>query len=170
MRSELARRWCAALSGLVIRHHDPAVRVEVAITDEELPQLSLTVFNCVDTSVPHEKRLESLAISTVRLTHWPGEDLAGIWMAVAWAGYLQHEALEMVSTAGVRCLDPHAARDAPHRLRPYAVDRGLRDGLPVELTPDSLRRALETAMDPDVADWIIARARENPAAGLPGRG
>ncbi len=80
-------------------------------------------------------------ISTVYLTFFPGKKLAQQWFAAAWAGYLQHEALEYTSAGSANPLDPHTE---PYDTNPF--NRGLRDGFPVELTVATLHKALETVM------------------------
>lgn len=152
----LAIQWAAALDGLDVRHHDPLVEVALQLSNEVTPSLAIWVMNPIDTAKSTVERMKMLAISTTRLTFFPGAWLARIWIAVGWAGYVQHEALELVTVHGVRPCDPHApAATVPHRLSPFARDRGLRDGLPPELTPLTLQRALETAMDAEIAEALL---------------
>jgi hypothetical protein len=74
----------------------------------------------------------------------------------AWSGALasvQHEALELVTVGDLetRPLCPHA--------EPYAenpCNRGLRDGLSPELTPESLIGALAVVMDREHAERLVS--------------
>lgn len=132
--------WYDALRDLVIRHHDPEVQVEVRVTNEDPPYLHLRVLNCVDTSVREFTRLPSLAISSVQLTFFPGVTAARAWLAAGWAGYMMHEALELVTVGGdpkQRALDPHSGPEN---------DKGLRRGLPAVLTPETLAAAMSLVL------------------------
>ncbi len=144
--TSLGKQWYEALKDLVIRHHDPAVEVEVRVTNEDPPYLHLRVLNCIDTSQPlgpsrEVTRLPSLAISSVRLTYFPGVAQAREWLAAAWSGYIAHEALELVTVGGdpkARVWDPN---DGPEK------DRGLRRGLPADLTPETLETAMSLVIN-----------------------
>ncbi len=98
-------------------------------------------------------RMGRFVISNVKLTYFPGIDLARKWLASAWAGYIQHEALELVTVGGTldRPLCPHTETAAGT----YAYDRGLRDGLPIELTPATLERSLCVVMEPEHARALM---------------
>lgn len=120
------------------------------------PQLALHVENTIETTKHDGTRLARLNVATTSLAWWPGARLFRTWLAVAWAGYIQHEALELVMADGVRLYDPHVPIASGHRLSPYAHDRGLRDGFPPELTRDTMLRALCTAMDREVAEQLMA--------------
>lgn len=138
----MVRLWADALAPVVVRHPDARVSVLVELTVDD--SLVMSVENATDTEThqPHERN--PLVVSCVRLSYFPGTDLAQKWLAAAWSGYCQHEALELVTILGTgrRPLDPHANPypDAP-------CNRGLRDGLPVVLTPRSLVAALAVCMD-----------------------
>lgn len=141
----LVEEWMAALRGMVIRHPNPEVEVCVELSGENVPSLCVRCpgTRCTTTGLP----LPNFVVSNVALTYFPGAALARIWLACAWVGYLQHEGLELVQYKGERPLDPHTP--------PFLYDRGLRQGFPVELTPETLRGTLEVVVSPEVADEII---------------
>lgn len=106
------------------------------------------------------KVMRDFTISCVRLTYFPGVRLAQAWFAAAWAGYLLHESLELVTLAGDRAakvLDPHAE---PYTTNP--INRGLRVGFPVELTPQTLLATLRLVMDPADADALYLTLGGSP--------
>lgn len=151
----LAAQWWAALSGLEVRHPNGRSRPVLQVLTTEPPQLyvGLDETTCTLTGEPRR----DFAISTVALTYFPGERLARRWFAAAWAGYCQHEALELVTLVGDRAakvLDPHAE---PYATNP--VNRGLRVGFPVELTPWTLLQTLCLVMDQDAAVELMNEAR-----------
>lgn len=148
--SKLSDLWRAALHALEVRHPNGMSKVVLRVTDGDAPMLhvGLDETTCTMTGAP--KR--NFCISNVRLTYWPGTRVAQAWFAAAWSGYLQHEALELVTLAGDRSqkvLDPHAE---PYQANPW--NRGLRDGFPVELTPATLLATLRIVMEPADADAI----------------
>lgn len=152
--SETVRLWADALAPLVLRHPCPTSKPVVTLSDHGTDAyLTLEVEDAIDTRTgePHERN--PLLISQVRLTYFPGTRLARQWLAAAWAGLAQHEALELVTLGGRIVLNPH---DEPHRENPW--NRGLRDGLPRELTPATLRKALAVVMDLDWADVLMSLA------------
>lgn len=136
----LAARWAMALRDLEVRYPDPEVWVELKLTTAEQPVFTLVVGNVMDTRSGHRK--SELVISCVTLAIWPGEELCRMWVAAAWAGYLQHEALELVTYNLKSPLDPH---EEPYEANPF--NRGLRDGLPARLDGPALIKALATVMD-----------------------
>lgn len=146
----IAQQWAAALADVIVRHPDRSVPVRATLRDGHPPELEIAI----DTrcSTQPTKALPGFILSTVRLSFFPGQALARAWLAAAWAGYIQHEALELVTVGGLemRPIDPHAP--------PFDTDRGLRDGMPPELTPETLRRALCVAMEPAAADRLIEEA------------
>lgn len=155
---EIATCWRAALAGLEVRHPNGRSRAVLRVSDGDPPVLyvGLDETTCTLTG----ERKVDFAISCVRLTYWPGERLARAWFAAAWAGYLLHEALELVTLAGDRAakvLDPHAA---PYATNP--LNRGLRDGFPVELTPSSLLATLRLVMDRADADALYLTLGGSP--------
>jgi hypothetical protein len=134
--------WRDALAGLEVRHPNGRSNVVLRVLDGEPPSLYVGLDQtwCTRTG----ELWAPFTVSCVRLTYWPGAQLAQQWFAAAWSGYLQHEALELVTLAGdrnARVLDPHAE---PYATNP--VNRGLRDGFPVELTPESLLDTLALVM------------------------
>ncbi len=145
--TELATKWLGALQGMVIRHPNPRSKVVVRLTDGDVPHLYFGLDVATDTTDPNRK-MKDFAISTVSLTYWPGIRLARAWVAAAWGGYCSHEALEMVTVGDLktRPLDPHERVE---------WDRGLRDGLPVELTPETLLKSLAVVMQTDVAERFV---------------
>lgn len=138
---EVVGAWERALKGLRVRHPDPSGLPRISFSHGHL---HVGCGNVTDTltSTPRD-----LPIASVRLDYFPGDDLARKWFAAAWAGYLQHEALELVTYEGVSPLDAHAE---PYATNPY--NRGLRDGFPPVLNRETLVRAFAVVMDPaDVA-------------------
>ena len=143
----LGTAWRDALSALEVRHPNGRSKVILRVQDGDPPELYVGLDETTCTATGAIKR--DFAISTVRLTYWPGTDLAQKWFAAAFAGYIQHEALEFVTIAGrrdLRPLDPHAE---PYIENPQ--NRGLRDGFPVELTMRSLEATLDLVMPHDDA-------------------
>lgn len=143
--SGIGTMWAAALAPMSIRHPDPAPTVELELIHGGPPRLCFRLDAHRDT-VDREQRHQPFVVSTVSLTFYPGARLARMWVAAAWAGYVMHEALELVHVAGVRSIDPHA--DVAH-------DMCLRDGLPVDLTPQTLRRTLELVMRPHAVAALL---------------
>lgn len=134
----LAERWRAALSELTVRHPDDRRTVLLDVTDGAPPLLVVHVTNTPCTVSGDIKA--DFYVSTLNLRCWPGVRLAQIWAAAAWAAYIQHEALELVSFHDVarRPLDPHEPGGE--------WDRALRLGLPVDLTMESLEASLACVM------------------------
>jgi hypothetical protein len=149
--SELAVHWRDALAALEVRHPNGRSQVVLRVIDGGPPQLYVGLDETTCTLTGETKR--DFAISTVKLTYWPGVTLAQQWFAAAWVGYLQHEALELVTIAGDRgrkVLDPHAE---PYSTNP--LNRGLRVGFPVELEPTSLAETLEMALGDEVMIELV---------------
>ena len=142
----LAGLWADALRDVVIRHPNPSARPLIDIDESGEPVLRISVSNHRDTGDRDNGAWESFTISNVRLTYFPGERLARAWIAAAWAGYLQHEALELVTVDGLAILNPH---DKPYDSNPW--NRGLRAGLPAVLNRTTLVAALATVMDREYA-------------------
>ena len=142
--SPIAWSWYNALKSLVIRHPNGRSRCILRVADGNPPVLyvGLDETTCTKTG----EVMRDFAISNVKLTYFPGERLARMWFAAAWVGYLQHEALELVTLDGVAVIDPHAE---PYPTNP--ANRGLRDGFPVELTRESLFKTLKLVMPYDDA-------------------
>lgn len=137
--------WASALREIHIAHPDPSSTVALTL-DGDPARLQVTVLDARDTLDP-DHVMPRFEISTVRLAWFPGPEVARAWIAVAWAGYMQHEALERVTAGGARPIDPH--------LPPHSYDRGLRHGFPPVLTPDSLRQTLRLAMDDAAVDALM---------------
>lgn len=149
--NEMVRLWAGALAPLVIRHPNPAARPTVTLsTHEGVALLTLEVADALDTRTDEPHPANPLLISQVRLSYFPGAALARVWLAAAWAGLAQHEALELVTMGERIVLNPHAE---PHRETPW--NRGLRDGLPPMLTPETLVTALAVVMPRDVAEAFV---------------
>lgn len=144
-----AELWDDALRGLEVRHPNGRSRVILRVTGGMSLYVGLDETWCTLTG----RRMVDFAISTVALMFWPGTTLARRWFAAAWAGYCQHEALELVTLAGdrsVKIIDPHAD---PYPTNPS--NRGLRDGFPVALTPESLLDTLSLVMPRDAAIALV---------------
>lgn len=149
----LAAAWRDALAELEVRHPNGWSRVLLRIDDGDPPVLFAGLDETTCTVTGAAKR--DFTISCVRLTYWPGMRLAHAWIAAAWAGYCQHEALELVTLAGnrsARVLDPH--------FEPYAtnpINRGLRDGFPPVLTPETLIDTLALVMPRQDAERLAMK-------------
>lgn len=146
MSLDLYRLWGAAIRKTVVRHPNHEARPILDLRPDTAPLLVWSIENHRDTRDTRDVKWEAFTLSNIRLTFWPGERLAIAWIAAAWAGYLQHEALELVTVDGENPLDPHRQ---PYPLNPW--NRGLRDGMPPELTPETLVRALAVVMPEDEA-------------------
>lgn len=143
-----ADQWRAALADVVLRHPNGRSAPVVRVIDGDPPSLYVGLDCTWCTGDGHE--MTDFAISTVRLTYFPGVQLARMWLAAAWVGFLQHEALELATVDGVAVLNPH---DEPYVSNP--VNRGLRNGFPVELTYESTVAALELIMARSEAERMM---------------
>lgn len=151
-RSPLFWCWYDALRSVVVRHPNGISRPVLRLVDGGVvPHLYVGLDVTTDTSDP-TKTFRDFAISTVELLVWPGEQIARAWFAAAWVGYLQHEALELVTVGDLKtkCLDPHAE---PYTTNP--ANRGLRVGFPVHLTWDALVDTLALVMGHDEAVKMV---------------
>lgn len=146
--SAIALQWESALVPMVIRHPDPAPTVELELTYGNPPQLSFRLDSHRDTVEPCRKH-SPFNVSTTMLTYFPGQRLARAWVAAAWAGYVMHEALELVTVDGVRPIDPHASP---------SLDVCLRVGIPPLLTPDTLRASLGVVMTSEAVSALMEAA------------
>jgi len=148
--SVLTQQWASALQDVVVRHptDEPVI---LALVNAEQPVLRVALAKTRDSRDP-SNLMCGFVISNVTLSYFPGVKLARQWLAAAWSGYIQHEALELCTVGGLldRPLDPHA--------EPFQYDRGLRDGLPVVLTPQTLERALRVVMEPEHARALMEAA------------
>lgn len=141
----LSQEWAEALQGLTIRHPNPGIEVVCTLTPSDPPVLAIACPNTLDTR--DGTPIPNFVVSNVTLSYFPGPELARIWLVCAWVGYLQHEGLELAIYQGQRVLDPHAP--------PFQYDRGLRQGFPVILTPESLAQTLEVVMSREVAQVVV---------------
>lgn len=141
-------QWYDALEGVIVRHPDRRNTVKLELLSG--PSLSISMDKV--TSTVSEELWSPFQISTVKLSYFPGVDLARKWLAAAWAGYCAHEALELVTVGDwkTRPLDPH---EEPYPTNPY--NKGLRDGFPVELTPETLRLSLLLVMSPEQVSVLM---------------
>jgi hypothetical protein len=143
----LADAWRDALEGMTFEHLDRSVTPTFEIIGGvDSPALAVSAENAVDTVTG--QRIASLKVSTVQLSYFPGKTVARRWLAAAWAGYMQHEALELVRIEdGTRPIDPHGPD--------VELDRGLRHGLPVVLTPESMLRSFCAVMPEERARQMV---------------
>lgn len=141
----LAESWRAALAPLEIRHPNGRSRPVLRVLDGDPPSLYVGLDETTCTQDP-TRTMRDFAISTVKLMYFPGAELARRWLAAAWVGYLQHEALELVRVDGVPVLNPH---DEPYEACPW--NRGLRAGFPVELWPGNIDETLALVMPREAA-------------------
>lgn len=137
--TDLGRRWFDALFGIVARHPNGLSRTLLTISSDDV--LTVALDRTLDTRDLATEMRAPFVISCVRLTFFPGEQRAREWFAAAFAGYVMHEALELVTFGGRAVLDPHA--------EPYATspaNRCLRDGFPPVLTDETLARAMKVVL------------------------
>lgn len=133
LRNPIALEWLGALTGMRIEHPNAESTVIVRLTNDPCIHLGLDHTRDTVTGV----RRDRFAVASTRLVYFPGPALAREWLAAAWCGYMQHELLETVTYDGARVCDPHTP-DYPHG--PY--NWTLRDGMPRELTPEALAKAM----------------------------
>jgi hypothetical protein len=150
--SSLTQQWVGALRDLVIRHPNGKSTTIITIVDGPEPTMMLWLDETRD-SRDRSKRMRRFVISNVRLTYFPGVDLARKWMAAAFASYCLHEALECCTVGDfvTRPLDPHAETEPGV----FGNDKGLRDGLPVVLTPETLATTLAVPLYPSAVQALI---------------
>ncbi len=137
--------WEDAVASMEILHLDPTCEPVISVLDAPEPRLSIAVLNARDTA-RQDRRIPRLEVATVRVTYWPGETLAKTWLAIAWSGYIQHAALELVFADHMRVVDPHVNPELQH---------GLRLGFPAVLTPETLANTLEIALTHDLVVKMI---------------
>lgn len=144
----LTEQWRQALADVVIRHPNRESRVLLELYESAEPTLRIALDRTWDSRT--DELITPFVISNIRLTFFPGVDLARQWLAAAFAGYVQHEALELVTVGDLvtRPLDPHAP--------PFTFDKGLRQGMPVVLTPETLVKTLAVVMPQDAAERMCA--------------
>lgn len=153
--SDLTQQWVQSLQPVVLRHPSRDSVPVLNLIDGPAPTLCLYLKETRD-SRDWNVRMPRFIISNVKLTYHPGDDLARKWLAAAWAGYIQHEALELCTLGGTieRPLCPHTQTEEGI----YGYDKGLRDGLPVELTPETLARTLALVMYPRALEQLLEAA------------
>lgn len=137
-RFELTRQWAAALEHVIVRHPNRAITPLLTLDDATEPNLHFELD--ANPSSDSDEVIAPFRITNVRLSYFPGARLAQQWLAAAWACFLQHEALELVTVGDLktRALDPHETRDR--------LDHVFHTGLPFTLTPETLLKALTTAI------------------------
>lgn len=128
--------WADALAPLRLEHPNRISKVLVRLVDAVHPLLSLSLDQIPDNDDPTRLK-ERFQISSVTLRFFPGDEGARLWLTCAFAGYVMHEALELATVGGLRIADPHRE---PYETNP--LNRPLRDGFPVELTPETMATAL----------------------------
>lgn len=146
--SDLFRQWREALSEIKVVHPDRRCTPMVALESGDPPRLTVGLDKAWSTRTGKFLR-SPFIISNLSLTFFPGKKLAQQWFAAAWAGYLQHESLELTTVDGENILDPHEND---------IYNRGLRDGLPAILTPDAMFDALLTVMPAFAARKLFTSA------------
>lgn len=134
----LTRQWADALENVIVRHPNRSITPLLTLDDGPEPMLHFELDN--NPSSDSDEVISPFRITNVRLTFFPGERLARMWLAAAWACFLQHEALELVTIGDMktRALDPHENR--------ARLDYVFHTGLPFALTPASLEAAIATAI------------------------
>lgn len=140
MRHPIGRSWARAIQNVILRHPNefsqPLLELTTAGRDA---YLHFAVDRIKDTSDPNRLMRAPFRIASVKLTYFPGDKEAREWLAAAWFGYVGHETLEMITIDDLKTkvLDPHAE---PYETNPH--NRCLRDGMPPELTPETLARTM----------------------------
>jgi hypothetical protein len=144
---ELTRQWADALADVIVRHPNRNITPILTLTDATEPDLAFELDS--NPSSDADEVIAPFRITNVRLTFFPGVRVARAWLAAAWACFLQHEALELVTIGDfrTRALDPHLNRDR--------LDYVFHTGFPFALTPDTLLAALATAIPIDEAKELI---------------
>ncbi len=147
--SLLHNQWRDALKPMIIRHPNRVSTVHLTLADGGEPMLKFSLDKAFDTTDLTKMFRAELHISTVCLKFFPGTVLAQAWIQAAWVGYLQHEAMELVTIGNLatRPLDPHNVT--------MMYDRGLREGLPTNLTPQSMIRAFTVIMPQIIVDQFV---------------
>lgn len=134
--SPLTEMWRDALAPLEVQHPNLISRPHVRLGDAQFPIFTLSLDRIPDNLDPSQVK-ERFQISTVKLKFFPGVEGARLWFACVWAGFLMHEALELVAVDGRRVADPHTE---PYERNPF--NRCIRDTLPSELTLETLHAAI----------------------------
>lgn len=144
---ELTRLWADALTDVIVRHPNRNISPILTLDDGSEPILHFELDS--NPSSNSDEAITPFRITNVRLTYFPGVDLARKWLAAAWACFLQHEALELVTIGDfkTRALDPHENRGR--------LDYVFHTGLPFVLTPETLLEALTTAIPRAEATLLV---------------
>lgn len=116
----------------------------LTIEDSPEPMLHIEIDRNPDSRDPAVV-FEPFRVTNVRLAYFPGTALARRWLAVAWAGFMFHEALELVTTADFRdrVVDPHES--------PEILEWNFHRALPRRLTPETLAITMATAIPETLA-------------------
>ncbi len=135
---ELTRQWADALEHVIVRHPNRSITPMLTLDDGTEPNLHFELD--ANPSSDSDETIAPFRITNVRLSFFPGVRAARAWLAAAWACFLQHEALELVTIGDLctRVLDPHENRER--------LDYVFHIGLPFVLTPESLLNALATVI------------------------
>lgn len=142
----LTRQWAAALENVVVRH--PNRDISLVLTLEDAPMPCLTFELDTNLNSENDEIISPFMITNVTLTYFPGVMLARQWLAAAWAGFVSHEALELVTVGDskTRVMDPHETRA---RLNVFHIS------LPFQLTPETLFDALVQAVSRPEAEKLM---------------
>jgi hypothetical protein len=153
-KCELTRLWAGALEHVIVRHPNRGITPRLTLDDSTSPVIYFELDQ--NPSSNSDEIISPFIITNVMLTFFPGIEAARAWLAAAWACFLQHEALELVTIGDfmTRALDPHQSREALNHV--------FHTGLPSHLTPESLRAALLTAIPAHDVDALLARSKESP--------
>lgn len=153
----LVDHWKRALREIVLRHPNGRSKVMLRIDNVFAgPTLYVGLDETTSTRDP-DKVMHNFTISNVQLTFSPPDYLIHQWLAAAWVGYLQHEALELVTVGKRNPLDPH---EEPYPTNPY--NRGLRDGFPPVLTPETMFDTLTIVMSSTEARRLMVAGGVEP--------
>lgn len=144
----LTRQWADALEHVIVRHPNRNITPVLTLDDGPMPNLHFELDH--NPSSDSDEDIAPFRITNVKLSFFPGVKLARMWLAAAWACFLQHEALELVTVGDfrTRALDPHETRGR--------LDHVFHTGLPFTLTPESLEAALATAIPRDEARQLMS--------------
>ncbi len=115
-----------------LEHPNRISQVTGKLIDAMHPMLQFGLDRIPDNDAPDAFKTR-FQICSVTLRFFPGAEGARLWLACAFASYLMHEALELVTCDGARIADPHGE---PYISNPW--NRSLREGFPSQLTPESL--------------------------------
>lgn len=148
----LTRQWAAALEHVIVRHPNRNITPVFTLEDDIVPNLHFELD--ANPSSDSDEIITPFRITNVRLSYFPGVLAARAWLAAAWGCFLQHEALELVTIGALttRALDPHETRER--------LDHIFHAGFPFTLTPETLLRALTTAIPLADAQALVYRSQE----------